>query len=225
MDSQRIIHWLRGHAKSQAALNLLGGAGMLLVGFGILAATWAFMYMVSLFVLGRWLGYGHWVHWAAGLIVIPILFWGNATTSREYLSEYSVTVGTAFDQPVTFFLPGVGIVSNVNPLAPDTMHTGVKMITDCLYFGPRIVVMSLEMLRKSFRLARLDVEGCGAVIATLLATGRKMSFQEIVERIDGVNPVRIFPQLRDIRGVVFLSSEPAGLKLSQELRETLQKIL
>jgi hypothetical protein len=221
MDHNRIIEWLRKWIRTQFRLNVLGGGLGLVGGLAILAATWGLIYVVSLFALGPWLGFRHWIHSAAGWVIIPALFWGNARTSREYLSEYSVTVGTTSDTVVNFYLPGIGMASNVNPLAPGTIHTGVKMITDCLYCGPRVVMSGFKTLRKANRLRHLDVEACGAVIAVLLAAHRKLAFQQIVIQVGSVDPARVFPQLRDIEGVIFLQAEPAGLTLSQELRQEL----
>ena len=203
-------------------LNLLGAGLTLLGGVALLALTWAFTYLVSLVTLGQWLGYHHWMHGVAGCLLVPLLFWGNARTSREYLSDYSVTVGTVCDKVQTFFLPGVGMASNVNPLAPDTMHTGVKMVTDCLYAGPRMVGSGLRLLRKTSRLWGLDLAGCGAAIAVLVAAPGKVPFQEIVNHVPSLNPVRVFPQLQEIEGVLFLQAEPAGLALSEELREEIR---
>jgi hypothetical protein len=221
MGQNHVIELLRKRVGKQVGLNVLGGGLSLLGGLAILAATWGLIYLVSLFALGPWLGYRHWIHSAAGLVIIPTLFWGNARTSREYLTEYSVSVGTTSDTVVDFYLPGIGMASNVNPLAPDTIHTGVKMITDCLYCGPRVVMSGVKTLGKANRIRRLDVDACGAVIAALLATNRKLAFQEIVNKVGGIDPTRVFPQLRDIDGVVFLHAEPAGLTLSRELRQEL----
>jgi len=221
VNQDRTIEWLRKLVRRQVGLNLLGSGLSLLGGLAILAATWGLTYMVSLVALGPWLGYGHWIHSAVGWLILPPLFWGNARTSREYLSEYSVSVGTSSDTVVNFYLPGIGMASNVNPLAPDTIHTGVKMITDCLYSGPRVVVAGIKTLGKAKRIRHLDVEPCGSVIAALLDSHRKLSFQEIVHKVEGIDPTRVFPQLHDIDGVLFLQTEPAGLTLTQELRQEL----
>ena len=122
---------------------------------------------------------------------------------------------------MNFYLPGVGLASNVNPLAPDTMHAGVKMISDCLRVGPRVVTAAVHLFRKALRLRGIDVAGCAAVIAVLHAVGRKMSFQEIVAAVEGLNPVMVFPQMHEIDGVLFLKAEPAGLALTAELKEEL----
>jgi len=221
MDYEATIRWLSRRVRVLSAQHMLGGLLTLLGGAALLAATWGLSYVVSFFALGSWIGHQHWFHSVLGLIVIPILFIGNARTSREYLSEYSVTTGTASGEVVNFYLPGVGMVSNINPLAPETLHTGVKMITDCLCVGPRVVTAAVRLFRKGLRLRAIDVEGCAAVIAVLQAVGRKMSFQEIVNAVEGLNPAIVFPQLHEIDGVLFLKAEPAGLSLSSELKTEL----
>src|SRR5213592_1787534 len=131
-DHETIMRWLARRVRVQSVQSMLGAFLMLVGGVLTLAATWGLSYMVSLVALGSWIGHRHWFHAVLGLILIPILFVGNARTSREYWTEYSVTTGTASSEAVNFYLPGVGMASNVNPLAPDTLHTGVKMISDCL---------------------------------------------------------------------------------------------
>jgi hypothetical protein len=225
MNPAPITGWLRTWVRSQVVLNLAGGVAVLLLGALLLLLTWAMVYLVSIFALGPWLGYHHWCHSVAGLVLIPLLFWGNARTSREYLSEYSVIVGTSSETVVNFYLPGVGLVSNVNPLAPATIHAGAKMITDCLYVGPRAVVKAFHMFSHAMKLRRMDLDGCGAVLTVLFSVQRKLSFQEIVASVDWMNPAVVFPQLHWVDGVIFLAAEPAGLTLSQEFRQTLRPLI
>lgn len=224
MDQCLVTEWLRKRARRQAMLNLLGGILILLGGAVVLALTWLLTYVVSLFALGGWVGFTSWIHTILAWTFLPLLFWGNARTSREYLSQYSVTVGTSFQRVVNFHLIGVGMVSNINPLAPDTIHTGVKIITDWLYAGPRLVVGGFGMLLKAKRIRQLDPKSCGAVLGVLFAAPGKLSFQEIVDRTGSIDPTRVFPQLHEIDGVLFLQAEPAGLTLSQELRAEMRSI-
>lgn len=223
MNETQATAWLRKSVRNQIAASALGSLAMLAAGIAILVVTWGFAYIVSLFAFGFWLGFHHWAHAVGPSILIPSLFWGNARTSGEYLSEYSVTTGTASDAVVKFYLPGVGMVSNVNPLAPDTLHTGVKMITDILYSGPRVVTAAVRLIAECFRLRRVDLGTCGAVLAVLFTSGRKMSFQQIVDAVPGLNPVVVFPQLHEIPGVIFLVADPPGLTLSSELREEISR--
>jgi hypothetical protein len=54
---------------------------------------------------------------------------------------------------------------------------------------------------------------------------RRQSFVEIVEKLPGLDPVKVFDDLRYIDGVLFLSTEPAGLTLHPELKQELQQLL
>jgi len=143
MDYEATIRWLSRRVRVLSAQRMLGGFLMLLGGAALLVATWGLCYVVSFFALGGWIGHQHWFHSVLGLFVIPILFVGNARTSREYLSEYSVTTGTASG--------------------------------------------------------------------------------EVVNAVEAMNPVVVFPQLQEIDGVLFLKAEPAGLSLSSELKAELTR--
>ena len=224
MNYDQTIAWLDRRLKRDLLLSALAGVFALLGGVAILAVTWGLMYAVCFYCLQWILGFSHWSYVVIPTAMIPLLFWGNATTSQEYLSEYSVTTGTATDKVIVFYLPRIGVVSNVNPLAPDTVHTMVKIITDCLYFGPRTVTSAFRLFAKTFRLRRLDVPACAAVITVLADAGHRMSFQEIANAIEGLDPTSTFPQLHSIDGVLFLASAPAGLALGTQMKEELAGI-
>src|SRR5437899_9143193 len=114
-----IFAWLIKELRKRSTMHLLGGFATLLAGLGLLVVTWAVVYMVSIFVLGPWIGYHHWIHSIAGLVLIPVLVWGNSRTSRECLSAYSVSVDTISQTVVNFYLQRGDVGSNVNPLAPE----------------------------------------------------------------------------------------------------------
>lgn len=222
MNYDQTITWLDRRVKRDSLLSSLLGVLALLGGVAILAVTWGLMYAVCFYCLQWILGFSHWSYTVIPTAMIPLLFWGNATTSQEYLSEYSVTTGTASDTVVVFYLPRIGVVSNVNPLAPDTVHTMVKMITDCLYFGPRTVTSAFQLFAKANRLRRVDVPSCAAVITVLAHAGHRVSFQEIADSVEGLDPARTFQQLHSLEGILFLESAPAGLALGTEMKEEMR---
>ena len=221
MEYDAAILWLKRRQKSEVLLALVLGVVSLVGSIVILAVTWGIIYAVCLNGFHWILGYGHWSYTLVPTLVLPLLFWGNARTSREYLSKYSVTTGTASDKVVVFYLPRIGLASNVNPLAPDTVHTLVKIITDCLYVGPRVATASVRFFAKALRLVRIDIPSCAAVITVLARADHRMSFQEIVDSIEGLDPETTFPQLRLVEGVLFLESEPPGLALGTKLKAQL----
>ena len=96
---------------------------------------------------------------------------------------------------------------------------------NCYLCGAVLLVLgTLPKLRRFQRLRRIDVDGCAQVIALLHAAARRQSFEEIVEKLPGLNPVNVFDDLRYIDGVLFLSSEPPGLMLNPELRSELNRL-
>jgi hypothetical protein len=224
MDYDAAISWLKRRQKSEALLAIVLGVVCLVGSIVILAVTWSVIHAVCLYSFHWILGYGHWSYTLVPTVLLPLLFWGNARTSREYLSKYSVTTGTASDRVVVFYLPRVGLVSNVNPLAPDTVHTVAKIITDCLYVGPRVATTSIRFFAKAIRLAQMDVPACAAVITVLVRADHRMAFQEIVDSVEGLNPVTTFPQLHLVEGILFLESEPPGLALGTKLKAELAKV-
>ena len=214
--TQRLERHLSGQRIQAVLTSLMSMAGGILV----FLATWGLSYLVSLVALGPWIGYRHPVHLLAGVVVLILAFVAYRREPPEYWSEYSVTpVGGA--EAVTFYLPGVGVGSNVNPLAPDTVRAGAKIISDCLLVGPRLIGASGKHLRKAGRLRKTDIPSAAAVLSVLFEAGRKMSFQEIVERIEGLNPVSVFAGIREINGVLFLQADPPGLAMTPELKKAI----
>lgn len=202
--------------------NILGGLVLLLLGAVVLFLTFWIVYGVTwppiwMFKLDNN------VHLIICTVFMVLLFVGNARTDREYLTEYSFTTGTFSDKVVTFYVPGAGLVSNINPLAPDSMHSIVKFITNCLYTGPRAITAALRMFLKAYRFGLLDVNRCAAVITFLHGYAERVPYQQIVREVPDLNPVHVFPQLANIDGVLFLDREPAGLSLSSELRAELDR--
>ena len=143
---------------------------------------------------------------------------GNARTDPEYLSEFSLTSGTASDEIVVFYLPTAGVVSNLNPLAPDYAHNAIKMITDLSFSGPRLAVAAWRAAQKATRLRQMDVPHAAEVLAVLLSARGRVSFSELLPQIGNHDPARVFVPLHDVEGVVFLPSPPQGMSLTQDLR-------
>lgn len=88
----------------------------------------------------------------------------------------------------------------------------------------KLLLNGIGKLRQIPGLGRVDVQGCSEVIAWLWAAGKRQSFEEIVAAIPGLNPVRVFEDLAQVEGVLFLTTEPAGLTLHPELRDELNSL-
>jgi len=221
MNYETIKRWLAAWRVKSILLCLLGACGGIVLAMVLLAMAWVFSFMVSIHVLGGWVPYFRgWIHFLVATVSIPFLFLGNALISQEALGKYSLTTGTATDNLVT--IPGYG--SNVNPLAPNSIITVFKIVGDVLFCGPRVMVWSFRQIIRAFRILPLDVAGCAAVLTVLYDAGHRLTYHEIVESIDGLNPVRVFDQLRLLGGVLFLESDPPGLSLGTRIKTELDRI-
>jgi hypothetical protein len=221
MNVSDVEAWLTRKVARESALGLLGSAGLLLASTVVLLISFWVVYCFLWFIgfqCHHWFSIPHAVRVGVGLLVLVLLFIGNARTDPEYLSEFSLTPGTAGDEVVVFYLPAVGVVSNLNPLAPDYTHNAVKMIVDIAFSGPRLAVAAWRAVRKARRLRQMDVPHAAEVLAVLLSAPGKVSFSELFPQIGRSDPTRVFVPLHDIEGVLFLQTPPQGMTLTQDLR-------
>lgn len=91
-----------------------------------------------------------------------------------------------------------------------------NMITDILMSGPRLVIGSWGMIRRTFQIKNFDAASCSQVIGLLFQREKCVPYDEMIEA--GWEPW--FNQLRLIEGVNFLEK---GICLSDELRNELKQ--
>jgi len=221
MDQYAIESVLKRRLRRNASLEL----GLALI-WGLCAAFFLFMtywlIYAALLIGFRWLiPHSHDTRLILSGLGLLILFIGNVTTSREYLESLSFTTGTASKEVVTIYIPGVGAGSNVNPLAPDSIHSNVKLITTGLFCGPRLAVGTLRHLRRAARVLGMATKEPAAVVHLLLVRDERVSFHDLCRGLPDLSPAKVLADVCEIDGVLVLTSEPPGLKLSGELRDEL----
>ena len=199
-----------------------GAAGSFLVGVLAVAITFGIVYWIARLPFDGVPMVPHSVALAVAVVVLVLLFVGNARRERGTYEPYTVTTVPRAGERITFEMPGLGMGTYANPHAPDTLWTGARLVADVLFTGPRILSAVARMVCKARRLRTLDVDGAARVLAFLLSREHRASFAEIILAVEGINPVTLFPSLRDIDGVLFLTSEPPGLALSDDLREEMR---
>ena len=219
MHYEAIQRWLGAWAKKHSQLNALTSAGAFFLSLLLLGFTWLMIEVFGLFILGainpKLLGNG-WLQVLVPLAIITSLFWTTAKTPQEQFGDISVTpVGS--DSLV--IIPGLG--ANINPIAPDSINATAKMAVDCLCAGPRAFNAGVGLVRRALRLRRLDVDQTAAVLTLLYQARGKQTYQEIADGVEGVDLAATIPPMRDIDGVVFFNTEPAGMSTTQELRDEL----
>jgi len=219
MNQHAVYFWLEKKARSQARLSLLAAGLLFLLGLVVLSLTFGVIYLVIGCAFDWAIPHSPSTRMIASLIVLGLLFVGNATTDRAYLESFSFSTGTSEQKPVSIYVPTVGMASTINPLAPDSAHSFVKVITIFLYTGPRLVTGAVRMWGRARRFRRMDLTGLGAVLELLYRKDKRVPFEEIAAAVPPGHYVGpIVQQLRELDAVLFLKSAPPGLALTSDFR-------
>jgi hypothetical protein len=157
-----------------------------------------------------------------------LLYRGFPTRHRESLDPLQRQTNLARDMDITltpWTRYGISYNTDVMKAGAFKVRALAIVINYVLCGGVILVLGSVGKLRRFRRLMQIDVPECARVITLLQAMVRRQSFVEIVEKLPGLDPVKVFDDLRYIDGVLFLSTEPAGLTLHPELKQELQQLL
>ena len=222
-----IEKWLRKKLRIEAAQNFLLALIFLAGGLVVLTITFFFTYAivwfcvntgasaVSQLVASKPLHITHPQILIACSVFLVLLFIGNARTSREYLSHYSVPNPAP---PALIHSAGVG--GSLLTLLANPGASG-KMITDILYTGPRLLVGSVKAFLRSNQLLAIDTSGCAQALALLQESRQRVPCAELAEQLAGHNVVKVFTQLHGMNGVLFLDTDPPAVTIIDDLRKEL----
>jgi hypothetical protein len=229
-DPTLLQKWL----KKKLALQIFGCLAMsffaFAVGIVVLIITFFFSYAVVWFgMLGisafSELVFAKALHLSSNCIFIIcslfliLLFIENFRTSREYLNSYVLQNPVS---PGTIVIAGLGGALIALLANPDASG---KIISDMLFVGPRITTYSVLALRRAFRLIRTDLETASETLMILVRRLHRTSVNELSKLLFGRDPMKVLFQLQEIGCVLFLSKEPAGVILTEEIREELNRLL
>jgi hypothetical protein len=204
---------------------------------GVLAVLFVVVSLVILFV-SFWVTYG--VVWfvsfsfklplshhvilliAASFMVVVVIVGARQKRDGADMLEQQVKLAEDMDitlSPWTRY--GMTYDTNAMKTGAFEIRSVASAANYVLCGGVLLGFSAMDKVRLRRRLKTIDVAGCSKVLALLLATARRTPFAEIVERIPGLDPVKVFDDLRFVEGVLFLATDPAGLTLNPELREEL----
>jgi hypothetical protein len=100
-----------------------------------------------------------------------------------------------------------------------------RLITTIISYGPHLFVETFRLLGEAGRLRKVDMDGCAAALARLAKADARLAYSEIVPVIPGDHdPDEVMQQLRLLKGVLFLKSDPPGLSLTTALRKELRAL-
>jgi hypothetical protein len=101
----------------------------------------------------------------------------------------------------------------------------VKVLTCCLFVGPRCVTEAYRQTARAGSLRRIDVKDCAAVLGFLAARDTQVPLAELpVTDLCHGGLDEVLRQLALVDGVRLLKKKPEGLSLSSELRSQIQRL-
>ncbi len=178
-----------------------------------------------------------WASCGGAAALLAALWLARRGADRRELERYEFTTAGVSDEIVTLEAPGAaaaglagglpvgwlgtGAASNINPLAPETLRSLLKMITGLLLGGPDWVCDGWGMLRRGVRPPPLDECGAPELLRLLLVRPRRVSFAELEAERPDLDAPRIAGPLAEMGIVRILPGNPPGLALSDRARREL----
>ncbi|HEV2207787.1 MAG TPA: hypothetical protein VG167_03380 [Verrucomicrobiae bacterium] len=224
LDPEQVKHWLTRKVRAGKAGNALGMVLSVFGGLFILYVSFWVTYGVIWFLSRSFYHLAHRVILliASGFMTLVIVV--GARQNWEDLDPLGRQARLARDMDITltpYNRYGMSYKTNAMTAGAFEVRSLASVINFILCGGVKLVLGAVVRFRQWRRLGAVDVEGCARVIALLYTVPRRQSYEEIVQHLPGLNPVSAFENLRSIDGILFLSTEPAGLALHPELRSEL----
>jgi hypothetical protein len=219
MHSQDLIPWLRGTLRKGQFLNTLGALGALLFGLLLVGVFFGLAYAGVWALLREHPPYSHLAGAVAGVLLVSLLFLGNARRRRSQGDLAIISAGRSKDKPFpNFDMRG-------RPIHRLKFPADVWIKDIFLFSGPQMVMTGLRCLGRAWRLGGVDVSACAAVLAFLARRDERVAFPDLVPHIPHGHKVPdVLEQMCLIDGVMFLKSDPPGLSLTSTLREELRRL-
>jgi hypothetical protein len=224
MEKRRIEQWLRRTVASEMGHSLLFAAGCFALSAGVLALTTAMTLIAVWFVLDGavQLGIGSrlegrpWLAMVGALVVVVLLFRGNARSTRRHLDSTAIDEGR--EQQGAEVEPGRLPAWGSLLAYPGTGSLGPL---DFVYTGPRLFMIGWSHLCRAWRLRRIDIAACAPVVAVMLSRRERCQLRELLRHEEVNQPLRQLAQLRELGGVIFFRNPPHGFSLRSSWRHAL----
>ncbi|MBS0260543.1 MAG: hypothetical protein JSS02_01195 [Planctomycetes bacterium] len=219
MSAQRFELWLARRVRQQAQLAAIVAA--ILVPLG-LTFVWLTYWVTSLILLRFSARGGRLVDAtffstaslvALGVVVATFLTRLPAWRRELHRLEFDGSPG-----PTVLIGSGPALARSLLgwSAAPQTALSFVKMGLSSLCLGPATLHLSYDLAKMARTLWRFDAVRCAPVVSLLYQAGEKVPFSIIFQKLPTLDPQAVLAQLQPLDGIVFRTSEPAGLSLSAE---------
>lgn len=216
----RLQTWFNEKLRRESTLCVLAAAGLLAAALLVSYVTYWAIY-VSLVFLGVG-GSFEQTHNIA-LMVMGTLFVVSPMVNRNTLETYEFATGDGAAHRI-----GVARLAGAGGLAPlaggvQNAEAFFRFVLALLLAGPGILAHSIRMVRRAWRLARIDREWAGRLLQMMLKADRRVTFQTIQSRTSTPDLDTALSWFAEIDGVVVLTTDPAGLTMTPGLREEINE--
>lgn len=221
--SARIEGFLRRRQNRRSLRHL--GFGLLILALAIPVSILYFLFICVAYQMVAGGAAGEYTLWASLAIFLLTFSHYLKTRDKDALADISYSTGTTSDKVVhlQLCLTGHGAIagSTVNPLAPNTIHGMAKLVASIFCIVPVLTFAAFGQLSQVLRVRRMAFADAARVLAFLATRPQRVPYGAIVQEVPGLDPPRAFADLAKIDGVLFLTTTPAGLSLTDRLRAEL----
>lgn len=208
--------WLAGRVVSGSLWAVVSALVAFLSGVFVCLITYWLIYFIILMSVHWCLPHTHRTRLIAAGMVMLLLFVANVLADRSRLGRHSFSTGTV----TNVIVQGVNGRSNINPLAPDSASSFVKILSLTVLAGPQLLTLAVGACRRVLRLRGMNVPACSSALAALASEPRGLDASDLASAAVGAE--ELMRSLDALRGVVLVGGERPRLILTDELRRELR---
>lgn len=215
---KQVVRWVQQYVRRETILCRAGAAFLLLFGlFALFLTYWFWFGIVTIFMAG--IGPKSWMlRFAIAGVLTALLFVAERMSNHDELERLEVESDSG--TRVAVYVARVSGYGYLSPaFSAASAHAAVKVASIILLIAPRSLMTAVRLLQRSFRMSKMDVDGCARVLTELCEASGKVTFHDLSKSVRGVNWDQLLPLMRDILGVVFLFTPPPGLTIADHLRD------
>lgn len=212
--------WVKQFLTRRMLLCFLGSLGVALASAAVLWLTWYAIYFILWFVLLSFspsasaVSIATWTIWG-------LLFVAYFTANWPRLEKLE------FESPAKLRTARIAAILTDSPFlaltGPKTVGSFVKVISVVALVGPGMVATSWKLLMMALAGYRGSPDKVAEVLKTLATIGVRVPLDELLRSEAAETLAPTFAAVRLFDGVIFRSSEPVGLVLTDDLRDDVLK--
>ncbi len=219
MNREPINRWLQSRISHARSVSLLGAVWSLVGGLLILLGTFVIAFVAIWIISMSFFHLSNWTCLALALGFLALVVVSGIMRPPKDMLPLSpprpdLLQNTNIEDFVTFmthFEPGAVYKTRAAASFGDSLFTGgVHMLRD-----------ALAEWRHRVRLQEVNTTHCAAAVAIMMADDRRIPMPELAGNLPGLNPVKLFDDLRYIEGVQILVNDPPGFALQSDFRSEL----